>query len=94
MLSKPVLLRYFISWLQGTAPAGSTASLERAALGGLGYGYEFAAGLALLDGAQMVRFGIVDGGCGRIGQHDFNGRYMHNNTTMRSDSCCTTRAFT
>ena len=54
MLAKPVLLRFFISWLQGTAPAGSTASLRRAAEGGLGYGYGFAAGLALLDCAQLV----------------------------------------
>ena len=54
MLAKPVLLRFFISWLQGTAPSGSTASLRRAAEGGLGYGYGFAAGLALLDCLQLV----------------------------------------
>jgi hypothetical protein len=54
MIAKPVVLRFFISWLQGKAPAGSTPSLQRAAQGGLEYGYGFAAGLALLDCLQLV----------------------------------------
>ncbi len=54
MLAKPVLLRFFISWLQGKAPTGSAPSLQKAAQGGLGYGYAFAAGLALLDCLQLA----------------------------------------
>jgi ABC-type multidrug transport system fused ATPase/permease subunit len=54
MLSKPVLLRFFISWLQGAAPPGASPALQQAAKGGVGYGYGFAVGLAMLDCVQLV----------------------------------------